>query len=92
MRRQFLLSASQQIRRLDRSRTRNDWPVRWAALTDGALMPLVARFEVALPEGLNRGQAGQTDTPRGVWNLTAARHFTQKPSAGLHKMRWGAEH
>ena len=24
-------------------------------------MPLVARFEVALPEGLNRGQAGQTD-------------------------------
>src|SRR5882757_9313317 len=65
MRRRFLLSASQQIRRLDRSRTRNDWPVRWAALTDGALVPLVARFEVALPEGLNRGQAGQTDNATG---------------------------
>ena len=28
-------------------------------------MPLVARFEVALPEGLNRGQAGQTDSATG---------------------------
>ena len=28
-------------------------------------MPLVARFEVALPEGLNRGQAGQTDNATG---------------------------
>jgi hypothetical protein len=28
-------------------------------------VPLVARFEVALPEGLNRGQAGQTDNETG---------------------------
>jgi hypothetical protein len=28
-------------------------------------MPLMARFEVALPEGLNRGQAGQSDNETG---------------------------